>query len=68
MCWDELSLEFVELLCKFVLASDDDVLVGLETCSGRNQMSADDILLKSFEVVNAAADCSFAEDLGGLLE
>ena len=31
-------------------------------------MTADNVLLEAFEMVHAAADCSFAEHLGGLLE
>ena len=61
-------LEFVEFLRELVLASYDDVLIFLQTGTGRNQVTADDILLEAFEVVDAAADGGFAEHLGGLLE
>ncbi len=45
-----------------------DFLEILLTCTGRNRVTADDILLQTFEVVDTAADCSFAEHLGGFLE
>ncbi len=61
-------LKIVEGGCHLVVASDDDVLVVLETCTGRDQVTADDVLLEAFEVIDATADSGFAENLGCLLE
>ena len=59
-------------ICKILLLvnswSNEDFLELLLTCTCRDRMSADDILLKTFERVDASADSRLAEYLGGLLE
>ena len=61
-------LEFVHLPLVFFFASYDDVLVILETCTCRDEVTADDVLLQALEVVDPCADCSLREDLCRLLE
>ena len=59
-------------ICKILLHvgswSDQDLLEFLLTCTCWDRMSADDVLLKTFESVDAAADSCLAEHLGSLLE
>ena len=61
-------LKVVELLCEIVLASDNDILVCLQTGTGRNKVSADNVFLKSFKMIDSSSDGCLAENLGGLLE
>lgn len=61
-------LQLVELGHHVVLAADNDVLVLLESGTGRNQVTADHVLLQTLQVVDAGADGGLAEYLGGLLE
>ena len=61
-------LEFAHFLFVLILASDDDVLELLLTGTGRNEMTADDILLETFEVIDTGSDGRLAENLGCLLE
>ena len=61
-------LEFAHLSLVLVLTADQDVLELFLAGSGRNEMTADDVLLQAFEVVNTATDSGLAENLRGLLE
>ena len=61
-------LKLVHLCFVVLLASYYDILVLLETGTGRDEVTTDDVLLKSFEVVDATSDSGLAEHLGGLLE
>ena len=38
------------------------------TCTGRNKVSADNVFLKSFKMIDSSSDGCLAENLGGLLE
>ena len=64
----QILLELAHFGFIFILASDYDVLEFLLAGTGRNQMSADDILFQALEVVDARPDGSFAKYLRGLLE
>ena len=59
-------------ICKILLLvnswSNEDFLELLLTCTCRDRMSTDDILLKTFECVDTSADSRLAEHLGSLLE
>ena len=46
----------------------DDALELALACSSGDEVTADDVLLQTLEGVDFAADGSFAEYLGGLLE
>ena len=64
----EEPLEFVHFLFVLVLGTDDDVLELLLTGTSRDEMSADDILLESLEVIHTTSDGCLRENLRGLLE
>ena len=66
--FDEHLLEICEILLHVGRRSNQDFLELFLTGSCRNRMSADDVLLKTFEGVDTATDCSLAEHLGCLLE
>lgn len=51
-----------------VSAAYDEAFVFAETCSGRDQMTADDVFFHALEGVGLAGDGCFVENLGGLLE
>mgnify|MGYP003303535384 CR=1 FL=1 len=61
-------LELSEVCSDFLLRSDQDFLEVLLAGTCRDSVSADDILLKTLEIVYAAADSSLGENLGSLLE
>ena len=61
-------LKVVHFLEIILLAAYHDILELLLACAGRNQMTADDILLQALKVIDTATDCGLAEHLGGLLE
>ena len=67
-----LSLYDLLEICKILLLvdsrSNEDFLELLLTCTCRDRMTADDILLKTLESIDATADCCLAEYLCGLLE
>ena len=67
-CYVYTLLEVVHLFEVVFLAADYDILEILLACTGWDKVTADDILLKTFEVIDTGADCSLAEDLGSLLE
>ena len=46
----------------------DDALKFALTCAGRDEVTADDVLLQTLEGVDLTADSSFTEHFGGLLE
>ena len=52
----------------FVLVTDNERLVVAQAGTGRDEVTADDVLLHTLEVVDAAIDGGLVEDLGGLLE
>lgn len=58
-------IHFLEII---LLAAYYDVLEFLLACAGWNEVTADDILFQTFEVIDAGADCGLAENLGSLLE
>lgn len=58
----------VEGIFDVVLTADHNALVGAETCTCGDEVTADDVLLHALEIVDLAVDGSFVEDLGGLLE
>lgn len=58
-------IHFLEII---LLAAYYDILEFLLACAGWNEVTADDILFQTFEVIDAGADCGLAEDLGSLLE
>lgn len=58
-------IHFLEII---LLAAYHDILEFLLACAGWNEVTADDILFQTFEVINAGADCGLAENLGSLLE
>lgn len=58
-------IHFLEII---LLAAYYDILEFLLACAGWNEVTADDILFQTFEVINAGADCGLAENLGSLLE
>ena len=66
-CIDEI-LKLAHLSLVLVLAADQDVLELLLTGTGRNEVTADDVLLEAFEVIDTTSDRGLAEHLGGLLE
>ena len=47
-----------------------DNVVAKTTCAstGRDEVTADDVLLQTLKEVDLALDCALVEDLGGLLE
>ena len=61
-------LQFAHGLLVLFHRGDQDFLEFLLAGTCRDCMSADDILLQAFEVVDAASDGCLAEHLGGLLE
>lgn len=61
-------LEVIHFLEIILLAAYYDILEFLLACAGWNEVTADDILFQTFEVINAGADCGLAENLGSLLE
>ena len=61
-------LEICKILLHIGSRSDQDFLEFLLTCTCRDRMSADDIFLKTFKSIDAAADCCLAEYLCCLLE
>ena len=61
-------LEISKILLIVVCLSDENLLEYLLSCTSRDRVSADDIFLKTFEVVNAASDSCLAEYLCSLLE
>ena len=61
-------LKIVELLWEIVLAFDNDILVCLQTGTGRNKVSADNVFLKSFKMIDSSPYGCLAENLGVLLE
>ena len=63
-----LRLKFVQFLNHLVILRNNDILVLGKTGARRNRVSADDILLEAFKMIDAGANSGFAEDLGGLLE
>lgn len=58
-------IHFLEII---LLAAYYDVLEFLLACAGWNEVTADDILFQTFEVIDAGADCGLAENLGSFLE
>ena len=42
--------------------------VGLESCTGRDEVAKEDILLESLQIIDGSLEGRFREDLGGLLE
>lgn len=56
------------LLEEFFLAADDNLLELAQTCTCRDEVAADYVLLHTFECVALAADSCFVEYLGCLLE
>lgn len=58
----------VEGIFDVILSADHDALVGAETCTGGDEVTADDIFLHALKVVDLAVDCSFVEHLGCFLE
>ena len=58
-------IHFLEII---LLAAYYDILEFLLACAGWNEVTADDILFQTFEVIDTGADCGLAEDLGSLLE
>ena len=68
------SVQYLNLLeiCKVLLSvncrSNEDFLELLLTCTGRDRMSADNVLLKTLESIDTTADSRLAEYLGSLLE
>lgn len=58
-------IHFLEII---LLAAYYDILEFLLACAGWNEVTADDILFQTFEVIDAGADSGLAEDLGSLLE
>ena len=64
----EILLEICKILLHIGSWSNQDLLEFLLTCTCRDRMSADDVLLKTLESVDAAADSCLAEHLGSLLE
>ena len=67
-----LSLYDLLEICKILLLvdswSNEDFLELLLTCTCRDRMTTDDILLKTFESIDATADSCLAEYLCSLLE
>ena len=61
-------LQVVHFLEVILLAAYHDILEFLLAGAGRNQVTADDILLETFKVIDTAADGCLAEHLGCLLE
>ena len=61
-------LEICKILLSIGSRSHEDFLELLLTCTCRDRVSADDILLKTFKVVYATSDSGLAEYLGCLLE
>ena len=59
-------------ICKILLLvnsrSNQNLLELLLTCTCRDRMTADNVLLKTLESVDSTADSSFAEHLCSLLE
>ena len=47
---------------------DDDAVKLALACAGGDEVAADDVLLEALEGVDLAADGSFAEHFGSLLE
>ncbi len=58
-------IHFLEII---LLAAYHDILEFLLACAGWNEVTADNILFQTFEVIDAGADCGLAENLGSLLE
>lgn len=58
----------VEGVLDVVLAAYDDALVGTETGTGGDEVTADYVFLHALEVVDLAVDGCFVENLGGFLE
>lgn len=58
-------IHFLEII---LLAAYYDILEFLLACAGWNEVTADDILFQTFEVIDTGADCGLAENLGSLLE
>ena len=63
-----LLLEICKILLHVSSWSNKNFLELLLTCTCRDRMSADNILLKTFESIDAATDRCLAEYLGSLLE
>ena len=61
-------LEVIHFLEIVLLAADYDILEFLLACAGWNKMTADHILLKTLEIIDARTDSGLAEHLGSLLE
>ena len=61
-------LKFVQFIDCFVSPADHDILVVLETGTCRDEVTADDVLLQTLEVIDAATDGGLAENLRCLLE
>ena len=61
-------LEICKILLHVHSRSNEDLLELLLTCTCRDRMSADDILLKTLESIDATADSRLAEHLCSLLE
>ena len=51
-----------------ILVLKFDISVALHTCTGRNQMSNDDVLLKSAQFISTTSNRCVCQDLGRLLE
>ena len=62
------ALQFVHFFYVVLLAADNNILELFLTGTCRNEVTADDILLKTLEIIHTSADSGFAEDLGCLLE
>ena len=68
------SVQYLNLLeiCKILLSvycwSNEDFLELLLTSTGRDRVSADNVLLKTLESVDTTTDSRLAEHLGSLLE
>ena len=58
-------IHFLEII---LFAADHDILEFLLAGAGRNKMTADHILLKTLEIIDARTDSGLAEHLGSLLE
>lgn len=61
-------LKVIHFLEVILFAAYYDILEFLLACAGWNEVTADDIFLKTFEVIDAGADSCLAEHLGSLLE
>ena len=52
----------------FFLRANDEFVEIAETCTCRNQLTKDYVLLQTNEMIHLSADCCLVENLGGLLE